>query len=581
MKRYKILSAILAAAACTLSCSIDIDEYKASDPDAGTALKVSSPVSGKLVLDERESENTALELNWTAGSNYGTGNAIEYTIEIIRDGVEEIYSENLGRRVYSTSFTHKALNGILTTILEAAPGEETEYVIRVTASVTDYPEFTQTSEMKMTISTYIPVSQTLFLLTGSGDNWDPSSAIEMVRTSDGVFTYESMMEACEFRLTTVSGQLWPAYLNSGDTEGGNAVYCSEAPEGEAKNFAIAEKSMYRIDVNLLDLTVTVTDILPERLYIFGSATAGGWTPEDASEMTAGSGKGIFTWTGTLLGSGEFKFITSRSFWPGFVKATADEDDYSIIYSATELPAEQDLKFRTGEDGTFEVKVDILDLTVSFRRTGEAVYENLYIIGDATSGGWALENAGKMEEISDGVYKWSGQLGTGEFRFVVSTAGYAPGYWKANDAPEDMGIIFSDALLGGDDDRTFTITEAGGYIITADTENLVVTIDRGIEHLYMIGGATPGGWELSARTEMDKTGDWTFSWTGELKADTDGFKFITSDDWWPGYVNDGSGNLAYYPSDPGSAADLKFTVDETAVYKVDADLNAMTLKVNKQ
>ena len=138
------------------------------------------------------------------------------------------------------------------------------------------------------------------------------------------------------------------------------------------------------------------------------------------------------------------------------------------YFFAEITLWKDLKFKTGKNGTFEVTVDILNLTVSFNRTGEAVYENLYIIGDATSGGWALENAGKMEEISDGVYKWSGQLGTGKFRFVVSTAGHAPGYWKANDNPEDMGIIFSNALLGGDDDRAFTITEAGGYIITADT-----------------------------------------------------------------------------------------------------------------
>ena len=154
MKRYRILSAILTAAACLVSCGIDIDEYKATDPDAGTELKITSSVSEKLALDERYSEDSALELNWTAGSNYGTGNAIGYTLEIIRDGVEEIYSEDLGRRVYETSFTHKELNNILTTILGAAPGSDTEYTIRVTAEVSGYPELTQMSEMRMAISNY-------------------------------------------------------------------------------------------------------------------------------------------------------------------------------------------------------------------------------------------------------------------------------------------------------------------------------------------------------------------------------------------------------------------------------------------
>ena len=578
MKRYKTIPAILAAAVCLASCGIDIDEYKAADPDAGTELKITASVSEKLALDERDSEDTALELEWTAGSNYGTGNAIGYVLDIIREGVDEIYSEDLGRRVYNTSYTHKELNDILTSILDAAPGIETEYTIRITATVTDHPELTQTSELKMDISTYQPVSRTLYLLTDNG-GWNPSSAISMTRTADGFFTYESMMDACEFRLITTSGQLWPAYVSNGQTTGQNAQYCSKAPSGEVRNFSILSRSMYRIDVNLLDLTVTITDVLPSRLYIFGSATPGGWTPEDASEMTPGSGKGIFTWTGTLIGDGEFKFITSKSFWPGFVKASSNADDFSIRYSATELPGEEDLKFKTGENGTFEVTVDILNLTVSYKRTGDAVYENLYVIGDFCE--WKLEKAEKMTEVSEGVYRWSGQMNTGKFRFVVSTGGFAPGYWKENDDPADMSIRFSESALGGSDDRAFEITEAGGYIITADTKNLTVTIDKGIENLYMIGGATPGGWELSTRTQMTKTGDWTFSWTGTLKAGTDGFKFITSGDWWPGYVNDGNGKLAYYASNPGDALDIKFTVSETAVYKVDANLEALTLKVTKQ
>lgn len=578
MKRYKTIPAILAAAVCLASCGIDIDEYKAADPDAGTELKITASVSEKLALDERDSEDTALELEWTAGSNYGTGNAIGYVLDIIREGVDEIYSEDLGRRVYNASYTHKELNDILTSILDAAPGIETEYTIRITATVTDHPELTQTSELTMGISTYQPVSRTLYLLTGN-DGWNPSSAISMTRTADGFFTYESMMDACEFRLITTSGQLWPAYVSNGQTTGQNAQYCSEAPSGEVRNFSITSRSMYRIDVNLLDLTVTITDVLPSRLYIFGSATPGGWTPEDASEMTPGSGKGIFTWTGTLIGDGEFKFITSKSFWPGFVKASSNADDFSIRYSATELPGEEDLKFKTGENGTFEVTVDILNLTVSYKRTGDAVYENLYVIGDFCE--WKLEKAEKMTEVSEGVYRWSGQMNTGKFRFVVSTGGFAPGYWKENDDPADMSIRFSESALGGSDDRAFEITEAGGYIITADTKNLTVTIDKGIENLYMIGGATPGGWELSNRTQMTKTGDWTFSWTGTLKAGTDGFKFITSGDWWPGYVNDGNGKLTYYASNPGDALDIKFTVSETAVYKVDANLEALTLKVTKQ
>ena len=46
------------------------------------------------------------------------------------------------------------------------------------------------------------------------------------------------------------------------------------------------------------------------------------------------------------------------------------------------------------------------------------------------------------------------------------------------------------------------------------------------------------------------------------------------------MNYGNGKLAYYPSFPGDALDIKFTVSETAVYKVDVDLEAMTCKITK-
>ena len=67
-------------------------------------------------------------------------------------------------------------------------------------------------------------------------------------------------------------------------------------------------------------SVTAYKPLTSTLYLIGSATPGGWSADDATEMTR-KDNGIFTWTGRLV-AGEFKFITTLgSFLPSYNKGT--------------------------------------------------------------------------------------------------------------------------------------------------------------------------------------------------------------------------------------------------------------------
>ena len=77
----------------------------------------------EILLDERQYASTGLSLTWTTGTNYGTGNAIDY-VEIAP--AEADYADGVtieaGRRVYAQSYTVTELNDLLRGEFRAAAG---------------------------------------------------------------------------------------------------------------------------------------------------------------------------------------------------------------------------------------------------------------------------------------------------------------------------------------------------------------------------------------------------------------------------------------------------------------------------
>ena len=552
MKIYDKIASLFAVMACLASCGIDIEEYKVGDPDSGEELVLTSSAEEAIVLNERDSNDTALGLTWTTGSNFGTGNAISYALSIFKDGEDqtETWSESLGRRIYSRDISVEELNGILTEYLGAVPGEQADYTVRITAAVADHPEMEQYSEISVTVTAYSPAPEILYIIGDMTDGgWTVSAATAMERISGGVFSFECMAEAGdEFRFIRSAGSEWPAYIPAGG-DGNTLEFCPEEPAaGTEINFSISETSQYLITANLLDMTVTLEDTMTGTLYLIGDATPGGWDLSELTEMEM-TGKGQFSWTGTLTADGEgFKFVTSRNFWPGYVKASDDPDDMTLRYSETELSGEDDRKFRISETATYKIDVNLLTLAVNIAKEGEAVFNTLFMIGDATPGGWTIEDATEMEMTSDGVYTWSGVLNSGSLRFVVTDTAFQPGYWKENDDPADMTMVYSETGLSGSEDRSFNITEDGEYTVTADTKSLTLSIVRTgdvpettepFTSLWIIGTASPAdnGWSLDDAENNDAVtlkpsadDPYTFTWTGDLKSGELKFSCDLQRDW---------------------------------------------------
>lgn len=107
-------------------------------------------------------------------------------------------------------------------------------------------------------------------------------------------------------------------------------------------------------------------------------------------------------------------------------------------------------------------------------------------------------------------------------------------------------------------------------------------------VYLIGAATPGGWDLSSASKMSAASEdeAIFTWEGHLKKDE--FKFISNKDWfWPGFLATVNGekveagktyNLRY--SKDMIDEDYKFIPAEEGDYKITVNLKTLRMSVER-
>lgn len=292
---------------------------------------------------------------------------------------------------------------------------------------------------------------------------------------------------------------------------------------------VADPSVETQVSNVATFSVTPYKHRILRLYLIGDATPGGWAIESATPMTIDAeNKDVFTWEGRLENK-DFRFIcqnTSDTWWPGFVKDLDNEG--KVKYYATNPGDENDIKFMIDKPGTYRITINTstLDVVIDPIEVEEPEPE-LYLIGDATDGGWEVTLATKMNyDKASSTFEWEGRLKGGPIRFVCQNTSRAfwPGYAKDMSA-EGNKMVYYETTPSSDKDKSFDIILPGTYKITANTSTLDVVItpievdDPLYENVWMIGSATPipgDGWSLPDMIKMTPNGN-LFTWTGELKA----------------------------------------------------------------
>lgn len=242
--------------------------------------------------------------------------------------------------------------------------------------------------------------------------------------------------------------------------------------------------------NLLLAGVMLTSVAANaddsgRLFIVGDATPYGWDL-DMAQCLMSTPETPSTYTGTLyLEGGEnntFKFMEAHE-WGSTEYGIADkaavsgefqlvsgtyDDGYSQIYVA--------------ESGNYYITVDTKSLTCDITRSdyqeSEIKCTALFLVGDATPGGWSVEDGTPLYQSATAPYEYSATVALkSDGSFKIATALRGAGSWDAKyyyfRDTDNAGKISTDST----DDRQWSVSEDGNYTVTVNTIADTISIER--------------------------------------------------------------------------------------------------------
>jgi hypothetical protein len=130
-----------------------------------------------------------------------------------------------------------------------------------------------------------------------------------------------------------------------------------------------------------------------------------------------------------------------------------------------------------------------------------------------------------------------------------------------------------------------------YKIKLDTRDMKIDIVPFIpfEMIYLVGDATPNGWDIGNATTMTATADpYKFTWTGTLNTGELKFTCDKQDDWNGAWflaseadkTPTGQEEQMLY-NYPGAGVDYKWRITEAGTYQIELDQLKETVTIKKQ
>lgn len=308
------------------------------------------------------------------------------------------------------------------------------------------------------------------------------------------------------------------------------------------------------------------------LFLMGSATSAGDNALSALPMEKVAGEDAYRWTG-VLSAGEVRFIS-------------DQNASGVVYGTFSIPRQ----------GCYSLLYNMVENTLSW-------FEPLFLIGDATEGGWNLGATTPMNIDRYPILTWTGVLTEGEFKFAChpQTGLFEDAFYKAESeaaACEGTQSIVFDPDGSGADNK-WHVSEAGIYSLTVDMTALTISFERDhsmdalpVKAVWLCGSATPSGWDTPFPEKMNY--DFaaplgTFTWTGNLKSGELKFPcnsssyegaFFYADDYNLQVTPDQTYRINYFP-DNHDVEDKKWEIQEAGNYKIVLNVVDNTVKFIKQ
>lgn len=340
---------------------------------------------------------------------------------------------------------------------------------------------------------------------------------------------------------------------------------------------------------VVDFTIKPYKPFTNTLYIVGDASPNGWDITKATALTKStSNPAEFVYYGQLK-SGNFKFATNQnSCWCQDFYTKDANDETKMVYNVG--GSGTDLQWTIDNPSLYRITVNVLTLSIKIEKMNGPQFNDVWIVGDASPSGWDVNNpvALKQDTNNPFIFTLECSLKEGNFKFLTGTKGEWCGQWYRPLVDNQDLVATGMAQNSGcavDNKWKVSAAAAGRYLITLNTANNTIKFEP--INVYLIGDATPNGWNMGSFTPMQKNGS-VYTWTGNLTAGS--FKFTKFNTTWcdgtelVGVVADQSiSNTSYQERvkcTGGDATDLKWKVNagQAGNHTITLNLETKTLTI---
>lgn len=215
-----------------------------------------------------------------------------------------------------------------------------------------------------------------------------------------------------------------------------------------------------------------------------------------------------------------------------------------------------------------------------------------LVGDATPIGYTPTGLAMEQDAENpNIFTYRGELKPGNFKIHLVAGDWCDGTWiNAAVANQDLTATNYIVTTGCDGpDNQWVVSTYGSYSIVVDLDIQTITITEltYYANLYLVGDASPSGWDINNATPLIVDGDnpALFSWTGSLIAGE--FKIATAKtfdggwDWIHPLTQGQDLSLNTYEIlSSGSGADNKWVVSNSNTYTITLDLQNSTITIQQ-
>lgn len=569
---YIILSLTLLLGACEVEESLTITK-----PDAEFTLE--SPGISNVFLNFELPDNPAFTITWIDEINTGATYTVELSLTPEFDA--PIVLGSTEKDNFSISVTD--LNTVLDNAGVTSFSATAIYIRLNTGDALSNDILFQVSKFAVKLPELIdPTSGNSIVLS----DIDPEADAVTITFNDPEITATSTVDVTYELQMAEAGTDFATFTSFGEAEEGEfsftlqhgelndaALTANGAPD-TAENFEFRLIATAKTDAGdlfrtseTLSLSITPYNVaLAPILYVVGAGAAdAGWDWATPVELVLQGKK----WSGNInLVNDAFRFFTANGDWGSGRNYPWYSDRSYTIDSNLENAADGDQNFRfTGTPGEYFIEIDTENKTITL---GPPVvgpncnFDQLWVVGaGAADAGWDWATPVKISCTGTGVYEGNINLINDAFRFFTANGDWGSG----RNYPYYVGEGFTidsrlEDAMDGDNNFRFTGTP-GEYGLTIDTVNKTIMLSDPIslcefDQLWLVGAATPGGWDWAAPTELPCTGAGVYS--GSVTLANDAFRFFTANGDW------GSGlNFPYYTGEG-------YTIDANFEDALDGDNN---------